>query len=217
MRAALLFVMLVFSVTCTLAQQFPSERFHFGSVTLNDGQELKGRIKYDLDADVILLIETGQTNVKTLSANQFQSFHIDGGQDRGQRSFYSVPVVNQTGYRRPRIFELIYEGETSLVAREYIATRSRTSSRSSFRRSIYDPFYDPTNSVVTFRYLAYDLWLIDGEAKLSKLGDNRNEVIRAFPNHQSELRKYIKGERLKVDKLQDLTKLIDYYNQLTNL
>mgnify|MGYP005814704359 CR=1 FL=1 len=187
-----------------------------GSVTLNNGSVLNGKIKYDLDADVILLIENGSSKVSTLSANQFQSFFIDSASGKGVRKFYAVPVVNQTGYRRPMIFELIQEGEKSLIAREYIARRTRTTSRSSFRMSIYDPFYDPFNTTYSFRYLAYNLWLIDENAELSEIGNSRNEVLRAFGDHLTELKKYIKKEKLRMDKLEDLTKLVIYYNELNS-
>ena len=218
MRAFFFFALLVCGGLTAVGQQFPSEKFHTGSVTLNDGTELQGRIKYDLTADVILVIETGKSNVTTLSANQFQFFSIDAGKGKAMRSFYSVPVVNQTGYRRPKIFELIHQGGVSLIAREYIATRSRSSSnRSSFRRSIYDPFYGPGNQIVTFRYLAYELWLIDENANLTEVGNTKNDVIRAFPDQHSELRKFIKRERLRVDKLVDLTKVVAHYNELKNL
>lgn len=216
MRSAIVLLMMLGMGLSALGQQFPSERYHLGSVTLNDGTVLTGRIKYDLDADVILLVENENSKVATISANQFRSFFINSASGKGLRKFYSVPVVNQTGYKRPMIFELIQEGGKSLVAREYIATRTRTSSRSSFRRSIHDPFYDPFNTTYAYRYLAYNLWLIDENAELSQVGNTRNEVLRAFEDHQTELRKYIKREKLRMDRLEDLTKLVVYYNELNS-
>ena len=217
MRAGIFFVFLLGLNVLIQAQQFPSDRFHLGSVTLNDGTEMKGRIKYDLESDVILITEQGKSNIVTLSANQFQFFSIDGGRDGARRGFYSVPVVNKSGYKRPRIFELISQGRISLIAREFVATRTRTSSPVSYRRSMYDPFYDPSNRIVSYSYLAYNLWLIDENAEITELGENKNEVVNAFPYHHAELRRFIKKEKLKVDKIEDLAKLVTYYNSLDNL
>lgn len=199
------------------AQEFPSQKFHRGQVTLTDGSVLSGQIKYDLNSEVILLKQNDKNGISTLNASQFQSFVISAGPNAGVRTFYSIPVLNETGYRRPRIFELIAQGKVSLIAREFIATRSRSANQSIYRRSIYDPYYSPATSLMTYQFLAYELWLIDENAELTELGNSRSDVIKAFDSHHSELRKYIKKEKLKVEKLLDLKRLVDYYNSLDTL
>lgn len=184
---------------------------------LNDGSTLSGMIKYDLDADVIFLQTRQSPTFLTYNVNQFRSFSIVPFQAERTRTFYTLPYRNPSGYRRPKIFEAIYEDKISLVGREYIVVKSRPISSGFYRRSVFDPFYDPNGRLYTIRYLAYNLYLVNQDGEVILLGKTRNDVLGAFKDHRSELKKYMKKEKLRMDKLDDIAKLVKYYNELTSL
>lgn len=194
--------------------QFPSEMWHLGELTLKDGNKLEGAIKYDLQADAIQL--NVNERIQTFAANQLEKFRIFQ-EDIGQyRTFYSIPYMNENGYKRPKLFELVFEGNTSLLAREFISITTRTSRNPYFRGSTrFDPYGGARSTKV--RFLDHNLYLVNQDGKISLLGSSRKDVIYSFEGKHSELRRFIKKERLKMDKIEDVASLVQHYNQLSSL
>lgn len=190
--------------------EFPSETWHTGSVTLNDGKTLEGNIKYDLNADAIQL-SLGD-KILTYAANQIRQFKIFQEDQQVSRAFFSIPFTNEFGYKRPKLFELLHEGKTSLLAREFISIATRTSNDPYFRR--YSRFDRLNSGSVRVRYLDYKFYLASSEGKIELLGSTKNDVIFAFKNNRSELKKFIKKRKLKMDRIEDMTTLVRHYNTL---
>ena len=190
--------------------QFPGEMWHVGSVTLTDGSRLEGNIKYDLQIDA-LQIQVGDKTL-TYPANQIRQFKIHQEDIDLNRVFFSIPFVTETGYRRPKLFEVLHDARTGLLTREAIAISTRRVSNPYFRGGYgYDPLRGRNVSV---QYLEYKFYLVSGDGKIELLGTSRNDVVSAFEKHQSELRKYIKSNKLKLDVVEDMTTLVQYYNEL---
>lgn len=207
---SLLVLSFVLAANLGVAQSFPQDSWYKGKLTLKNGQEKEGIIKYDLEANAIQL----QTDhkIETYHANQFITFSILLRREQIYRNFYVLPHANNSGYKRPTIFELIIEGERSLLAREYIATRT-SNTNSGFYGSRYSNPYTPT---VSQRYLAFKLFLVDKNGSITELNTNKKDVIAAFGNYQKELKKFIKQEKIKTDKVTDMAELVDYYNGLSS-
>lgn len=212
------FVILLMFVSSLLWAQssFPNEVFHEGEVTMNDGKVYKGLIKYDLNSDVILFKNREAQGIATFGANQFKKFTIYQINVEKYRTFYTLPFRGDNGYRRPKIFEALYEGETSLVGREYIIERSTPISRGFNRRSLFDPFFRPQDNFMTTRYLAYKLFIVDQSGGIELLGKTRRDVIRAFDGHHGDLRRFMKKSKTRVNRTEDLVEIVQYYNRLNS-
>ena len=192
-------------------QTFPQENWYEGNVTLSDGEKKQGTIKYDLETNTIQL--QWNDKIETYHASQFITFSIYLEEEKLNRSFYVLPHANVSDYKRPTIFELILEGEISLLAREYIATRN-DAANNGFMGSRWGAFNNPFPTTFSTQYLAFRLFLVDKEANIKALSNNRNDVIAAFGAHQKELKKYVKAEKIKVDRVADVADLVRYFNQL---
>lgn len=195
--------------------QFPSEMWHLGELTLKDGNQLEGTIKYDLQADVIQL--RTDERIRTFAASQIEQFRIFQ-EDIGQyRTFYSISFMNDNGYKRPKLFELVFEGNTSLLAREFISITTRTARNPYFNGT--NRFFDPYGGVRSnrVRFLDHNLYLVNSKGQISLLTTNRKDVIYSFEEKHSELKKFIKQQRLKMDKIEDVISLVQHYNQLVSL
>lgn len=192
-----------------LSFRFPSEMWHKGEVTLADGTTLEGDVSYNLEDDIVQVKVNNQ--IQTLAANQIQSARIFQEDISEYRMFYAIPFKNQFGYRRPKLFELVLEGETSLLAREkIILTTTRPN----------DPFFgggwrfNPNTMARNTRILEHELFLINADGKISQLTTNRKDVIYAFDGNHAELKRIIKTQRLKMDRIDDLITLVEEYNGL---
>lgn len=200
------------------AQQFPSKVFHKGEVLMEDGILKKGMIKYDLESDVILLEDSTTRGIETISAINLKAFRLLPSQNKPARLFYVLPYQNETGYKRPKIFEVLLEDKYSLVAREFIVVRSRPVNSSFVRMSRFDPFYNPLYSdMYRQQYLSYNLYLVSPEGELKELGSKRKQVIDAFDRYNDRIKDYIKDEKLNVSNLDDIVQLVKYYNDLVDL
>ncbi len=193
------------------AQSFPQDNWYIGRVTLKDGQEKEGIIKYDLEANAIQL--KIDEKFETYHANQFITFTILMKQEEVYRSFYVLPHANTAGYKRPTVFELITEGEVSLLAREYIATRN-TSPNSGFYGSRWAS--NPYSPTIAQRYLAFRLFLVDKRGNITALNTNKRDVIASFGDHQKDLKKFVKSNKIKTDRVMDMAELVEYYNGLSS-
>ncbi len=217
MKRALLILFFILPVGL-IAQDFPQSQWYEGSVTLDDGKTKSGVIKYDLDANSIQIAINSK--IETYHASQFYTFSIIMQEDKLKRDFYVLPFKNSAGYERPTIFELIAEGTKSLLAREYIATTtSSAGSYSGYSRYGYRyPYYNPSPmGNTTRRYLAFRLFLADDQGNVVALNSKKSDVIEELGNHQRELKRFVKQEKLKVDRVADMAKLVQYFNTLENL
>jgi hypothetical protein len=194
-----------------LSQNFPQDSWYPGKVTLETGEEKQGVIKYDLDANLIQL--EWENKIETYHASQFSTFSIYMKEEDLYRDFYVLPHANKSGYKRPTIFELIVEGEMSLLAREYIATRNMNANNG-FMGSPWGGGINPYAPNMTQRFLAFKLFLVDNQARVRALTTNRKEVIAAFGEHQKEIKRYIKSQKLKTESLVDMAQLVNYFNKL---
>ncbi|OEK04059.1 hypothetical protein [Roseivirga misakiensis] len=214
-----IFIVSLLFVSCfhlSIAQreqfEFPSQVWHEGSVTLVDGTKLDGNVKYDLSADLIQVIVDQKT--LTYGANQIRQFDIFQKDIALKRLFFSIPFTTETGYRRPKLFEVLVDARTSLIAREFIALSTRTIDNPYYRWGArrFNPIGGRS---VQVRYLDYKFYLVDSSnGKMELLGSSKKEVISAFRNKQNEIRRYIKDKKLKVDQVEDIIEIVRYYNQI---
>lgn len=209
-----LIIGLILSAAGLHAQVFPQDNWYVGEVTLTTGDTKKGVIKYDLTANSIQINSDDRT--ETYHANQFYTFQIFMKKEKIMRYFYVLPHANESGYKRPTIFELIYEGKISLLAREYIATRSINNSSGLYGNGFND-FTNPYSRTFRQQYLAFKLFLVDNQGRITVLNSKKNDVVAALGNHQKEMKRFIKDKKLKMDNVMDMAELIEFYNQVDSI
>ena len=215
-RVVSLFILLFVSVQ--LSAQFPSQKWYPGEVELTDNTFRQGQIKYNLERDVIQVQVKGRT--ETYSPAQVISFNIRTVQ-RGKRKekpasvtrvFYSLPFANENGYKRMQFFEVIIEGKATLLAREYITTVTTNAGNrlNRNRRFRGGTFNDP--QVITRQVLAHRMYLGSLDGTIKQLPSKRKDVLFMLKEHQSTLKEFAKEEKLKLNELYDMARLIQQFN-----
>jgi hypothetical protein len=111
MRKVFSFVLLL-AASSISAQTFSSEVFHEGFMVTTDRDTIKGDLKYDLDANILTVINRGKT--KSFSSHKVFYFEIFDQILNNYRQFYSIPYTVNIDYKIPVFFELVYEGKTIL-------------------------------------------------------------------------------------------------------
>lgn len=205
MKKLLLTNLLVFVFVPLLrAQYFPSEVWHDGSVTTMDGESFQGKIKYNLEADLIQF--SANNTLKTFSAKKILYFEIFDVEYGRYREFYALPYQVSANYKTPRIFEVLYENTLTLLCREEVVQQTS---------SAYDPFYYGNQLITRYR-LDYNYYFLDQDGDIEYFSQKKDDLYEVFPRNKSEIEKYIKKNKLKPDRQRDLVRVTAYYNSLLN-
>lgn len=195
------FLVLLFSLSGR-AQDFPSQMVHDGKLVLLNGDTLKGQLKYDIENDLVQMVVNEK--IQTYSARKILYFQIYDKTVEMFRSFYSIPYEVQPNYEVPLLFEVLYEGPLSLLARESIVTETVPQYSHMYRSSVN----------MTRTRLDYEYYFLDRRGNFTRYTMKRNELFDIMRRKEPQIKQYIKKNRLKVDTRRDLVRITAYYNAL---
>ena len=126
------------------------------------------------------------------------------------RHFYALPYSVQRDYEVPLIFEVLYEGQLSLLCREEVVTES-TPSYNAYPYSYYggNPYYNQSRARLEYKY-----YFLDAKGGIQNYNKKKNELLTFFKKNQQQVKQYIKKNHLKHDLMRDLVRITAYYNAL---
>lgn len=207
MRTGLLIYFLIQISFSGISQDFPSERWHNGKLVLLSEDTIVGKIKYDLQNDLL------QVNVKnvlqTYSSRKILYFEIFDETIESHRHFYALPYSVQSNYKVPLLFEVLYEGKLSLLCREEIVTES-VPQYNSYPYSSYESRpYNQSRARLSYKY-----YFLDERGDIQNYNMKKSELMSFFKKHNQQIKQYIKKNKLKHDKMRDLVRVTAYYNAL---
>lgn len=202
MRGIILVFLLFFAFTGSRAQDFPSEMLHEGELVLLSGDTLKGQIKYNLQNDLIQMVIN--ETVQTYSARKILYFSIYDKTVDMHRNFYSIPYEVQPNYKIPILFEVLYEGKLSLLAREAIVTETVPQYSYMYRSSVN----------MTRTKLDYEYYFLGEKGDIVKYNNKKFEILEVMKRKEPQIKQYIKKNKLKTDSRRDLVRITAYYNAL---
>lgn len=180
-------------------QQFPFEFWHEGKIVLEEGDTLKGNIKYDLQSD-LLQYEKGST-LASYTARKVIYFDIFDKSVKRYRTFYSIPYAVAGEYKAPVFFELLSEGKITLLCREALEYKSYPS-------TFY--YYGSSNRMV----LVNTYYLLDENGTIQPFAGKRSDLIYLMGNKGEIVEKYMKTNRLNVDDKYEFAQSVEYFNSL---
>jgi hypothetical protein len=185
--------------TEAFSQRWPFEFWHEGKVVLEEGDTLKGMIKYDISTDIIQLDQKG--HLQSFTARKIIYYEIFDATSSRYRQFYSIPYSVTGGYKTPIFFELLSEGKLTLLARE--ALEYKTSSTGLYgygsisRQVLVDKFF-----------------VLTDKGNVEEFSGKRNDLLALMAKRDDEIKKYIKANRLDIDYKYDVARVFAYYNSL---
>ncbi|MEQ9467348.1 MAG: hypothetical protein RLN88_08040 [Ekhidna sp.] len=183
------------------AQQFSSEVFHEGFLVTTDKDTIKGSLKYDLDANTLIVFNKGKTI--TFSSHKVFYFEIFDSILDNYRQFYSIPYTVNINYKIPVFFELVYEDKLSLLAREHIVSQTVNSS------SAYWGGGNTTRLIIK-----YSFYFLDSEGKITYFSGKKKELLEFMRKKQSDVKKFMKDNKLDPDEMADLVRITAFFNSI---
>jgi hypothetical protein len=209
MRKGIIILLLLNLGLTGFSQDFPSELWHTGKLVLLSEDTIIGKIKYDLQNDVVQ-INVGNV-LQTYSARKLLYFEIFDETIESHRHFYALPYSVQKNYEIPLLFEVLYEGQLSLLCREEIVTESVPQYNSYPYNTYYgnSPYYNQQRARLNYRY-----YFLDEQGGIQDYHMKKNELLTFFKKHHQQVKQYIKKNNLKHDRMRDLVRVTAYYNAL---
>jgi hypothetical protein len=196
---SLLIVFFFLIVTAAKAQQWPFELWHQGKIVLLEGDTLKGKIKYDLQQDLVQFTFNDQ-RIEAFTARKVLFFEIFDNTVQKYRQFFALPYSAISTYKAPVFFELLEEGKMTLLSREALEYRSYNS-----------PYYIGSYSRLV---LVYKYFFLEESGDIKEFMGNKNDLLELMGRKAEDVEKYMKSNKLKYDEKYDLVKIVAYYNSL---
>lgn len=198
-RYYLIFIFILVHVAL-LGQKFPHEEWHNGRVVLSSYDTIPGKIKYDLTNNVVQINPANTKELYAFSAHKLIYFDFTDALSDAFRQFVILPYdLKNNNYEIPVLLEIIREGPLSLFTRERIETEvDRFSSYRSFSRD----------------RLVYDYYFLKENGDIISFDGKKRSLDTIFGSYTDEVKKFIKEEKLKLDRMTDLARIVAFYNQL---
>jgi len=201
MTKRLLVLLLFFAVHTARGQEFPSELWHQGMLVLVSEDTLSGKIKYNLDQDVVQIETVGK--IYTYSSKKLFYFQIFDETVDTYREFYTLPYAKINEYQAPIIFEVLVEGKLTLLCRESITTKT-----------VNDNNINPYGSSFSYSrdVLEYAYYFLDESGKISPYSMKKRDLLSVLNKRADKINDYMRVNHLKADKRYDISRIISFYN-----
>jgi hypothetical protein len=202
-----IFCLLAFIPTFCFAQTFTFDLWHDGKVVLDNGDTIKGSVKYGLDD---LLQFRHDNRIESFAARKVLLFEIFDQSYKRYRQFYSLPYSATGGYKSPVFFEVLSEGKITLLSREKVELRNNSYS------PYGSPFYSPYGygGYGTRKVLVNIYFILKDNGNIEPVADKRSSWLDLMGSRADAVHDYAKENRLDFAKKYDLKQIIDYYNSL---
>ena len=183
------------------AQQFAFELWHEGKLILDSGDTLRGKIKYDLQSDLIQYQTNKQPpKLESYTARKVLFFEIFDGTVKRYRIFYSLPYSTSGQYKAPVFFELLEEGKLTVLCREVLEYRTSSS---------FYYYGSYTRLILVNKY-----FLLKENGNIEEYRGKKNDWYELMRGKEDEVQKYVRANRLDLDEKYELTQAVNYYNSL---
>lgn len=184
-------------------QHFAQNYWNQGKVFLDSGDTLVGKIKYNLDNEVV---QVQQLTLKTFSSTNILGFEFLDTKNGVQRYYYTLPFKKVSNYETPTFFELLKEGEAiTLLAREDLETRTITNT---------NPYSPTAGMPFTTTRLKINLYFLYKNGRIKYYNNTKKALLLLLKDRERQIKEFIKQNNIKYDRPSDIIAIVNYYNKL---
>lgn len=179
-----------------------NDNWYRGSLILVEGDSLRGDIHYDLQNNLVQ-INAGNA-IKAYSARQIWAFTFYDPDMMTDRQFYALPYSVESNYKAPVLFELLTEGDVSLLARERLVTEN-------VPQYGYGGFGNYSYLRTRIRR---DHFMGFANGTIRNYDGTKKDLLYLLRDKSNEVKKFINAHRFRFDDTRDLIQILNYYNSL---
>ncbi|WP_146897348.1 hypothetical protein [Adhaeribacter aerolatus] len=200
-----------------LAQRVDVQEWPKGRIVLTSGDTLLGPITYHRTEDIIR-VTMPDGSIQAFAPVNVSSFTVTDERSRIWQTF--KPYLwnrdnDYSDYKAPAFFELLSEGNYSLVKREILTTRSMNYGPmyAGYGR-YYDPYgygYGNGRQQTVVQDLFY---LYTPKGNIKALRNPKRDLDDLFGDKGREMKDFIKRNNLEYDNARDLARIVSHFNSL---
>lgn len=179
-----------------------TDAWYRGTLILAEGDTLTGDIHYELESDLVQ-ISTNNT-LKTYSARQIWSFQVYDPDLMADRRFFVLPYTRESSYKVPVLFELLTEGDISLLAREKLVTEN-------IPRYNY---WTNNQYYYTRTRLSNDYFFGFANGNIRRYDGSKQDFFYLVKDKSGDIKNFVKANKLRYDDKHDLIQIINFYNSI---
>lgn len=184
------------------AQEFSSRLFHKGWLVTEDQDTVRGDVKYDMETNAVQVV-VSKDKVQTYSSKKILYFEIYDSILKTYRQFYAIPYQVESNYKVPILFEVLYEGKTSLLVREKIVMTTDPYSQAYFN-----------GPAASSEKLSFTYYFVDTEGNMQMYNGKKNHLFEILSKNSIQVKEYVKVNKLKTDEMRDIVRITAFYNSL---
>jgi hypothetical protein len=193
-------VVVMISARDVHAQQWPFDLWHEGQVVLVEGDTLKGKVKYDLQQQLVQFSKN-DVILEALTPRKVLFFEIFDNTVHQYRKFFSLPYSSAGTYEVPYFFELLEEGKITLLCQEALEYRS-------VPVGYYGGSYNRLVMVNSY-------YILDTRGRIVEFSGKKGDLMELMGNRSEEVEKFMRKNRLRIEEKSDLAKIVAFYNSLS--
>ncbi|WP_258105143.1 hypothetical protein [Marinoscillum sp. MHG1-6] len=193
-------LVMLLGLSTVSAQKFSMETWHRGFLVSVERDTIRGKIKYDIPNNVVLV--SRNEVVQTFTSQKTFYFEIFDEIVGNYRQFYALPYNVNFDYELPIFFEVLYEGPLSLLTREAIVTEVVNASGAYYSMPVQ-------REVVSYAY-----FFLDKKGNIRRFSGNKKDLYLIMSNKQAQVKSFVKKNRLNTNDLRDLIRITAFYNSL---
>ncbi|MBC7923726.1 MAG: hypothetical protein H7Z75_21840 [Ferruginibacter sp.] len=189
------------------AQTFAYEVWYEGKVVLDTDDTLAGSVRFDL-AENLLQLEMGN-EIKAFSARKIAAFEIVDAVNQQTRQFYTLPYSAVSDYKVPVFFELLVQGDLTLLCRERLVTENVP---------VYGPYgygFGRPGYYATRNRIAFEFFFGYPNGNVKAFSGSKKDFHYLVRDHGEELKAFVSDRKLRYNDRDDLSKIVTYYNYLS--
>jgi len=210
MKYFLTTILFTLSLLTTQAQTFSQEVWYDGKVVLDTEDTLVGNVRFDL-ADNLLQLETAG-GLKAYTSRNVIAFEINDEVNKMIRKYYSLPYGIASNYKVPVFFELLTQGDLTLLCREKLVTE--TAPIYGYNPYGYGYGMGRPNYYGTRNRIAFDFYFGYPNGNIKSFLGNKKDFFYLVKDHQQDIKEFVREQKLRYNDRNDLTKIVSYYNYL---
>jgi hypothetical protein len=200
-----------------VAQQVDVQEWPKGRIVLTSGDTLSGPVTYHRIEDIIR-VTLADGSIQAYAPVNVSSFTVTDERGRFRQTF--KPYMWNRGndysdYKAPAFFELLTEGNYSLVKREVLSSRNLNYSPM-YAGSGYGRYYDPYGyGHLRQQTVVQDLFYIyNPKGAIISLRNPKRDLEDLFGNKAKVMKEFVKRNNLEYDNARDLVRIVGHFNQL---
>jgi hypothetical protein len=216
-RLVLILVLAFNAFLPVFAQKVDIQEWPKGRIVLTSGDTLTGPIIYHRTEDIIR-VTLPDGSIQAYAPVNVSSFTVTDERGRFRQTF--KPYLWNRGndysdYKAPAFFELLSEGNYTLVKREVLTSRSLNYSP---MYAGYGRYYDPYGygyGNMHQQPVVQDLFYIySPKGEIISLRNPKRDLDDLFGNKSKEMKAFVKQRNLEYDNAHDLAIIVGHFNGL---